>query len=392
MKKLFLIVLLFLFGVSFVSCDKLGITTTLIEQTTTEELTTEIHTTTDLTTEPTTIDLTTTELTTEDISLPSTLSIQFAFYISFTPENMEKFSELELLLENALNSHGYDIDIQLLFSSDYDEVDTNLEIDIIQIAYTNSFHYAYLNAKNSNSFEPLLSNAREGFDVQFDSNGDEIKDIDTLVDLINAESYDGSQSNYLTNCYYAMILIRTNDLDAYETNGLSALEGKTIAGSSFTSSAGFLYPAFLLDQYGLSPSISQTIDQGEYRFIDTSLHSYSVNSLLNEEVDAAFTYMDARIYHSDFDYWMSENPDINLFDYTSVIGLVPIYNDLFISASYLDADLKEALKQSFLDISLTQEGSEIFQLFNANNFISADDSDYPMLTEQYQYFESNGYY
>ncbi|HHT20407.1 MAG TPA: phosphate/phosphite/phosphonate ABC transporter substrate-binding protein [Tissierellia bacterium] len=146
------------------------------------------------------------------------------------------------------------------------------------------------------------------------------------------------------------------------------LKGKKIAIASFTSTSGFLYPANLLADNGLDP-------EADVEWFEAGGHDMAILAILEDNVDAAFTFKDARELLQD-DY-----PDIRE-EVVYVTDTEPIFNDTISVIPSLDPELKEKIKQAFIEIAATDEGHEIVQaIYNHEGYAEATDADFDTIRE-----------
>ncbi len=147
---------------------------------------------------------------------------------------------------------------------------------------------------------------------------------------------------------------------------VEGLEGKTIAIASFTSTSGFIWPANLLADHGLDPMEDVT-------WLDAGGHDKAILAVINGQADAAFTYKDAR------QRVVEAHPNVNeLVLFVLNTELIP--NDTISVIPNLKRSLKEDIKQAFLNIAASAEGSVIIDaIYSHKGYAEAKDSDYDIV-------------
>lgn len=159
---------------------------------------------------------------------------------------------------------------------------------------------------------------------------------------------------------------------------IADLRGKKIAIASFTSTSGFVWPANLLADNGLDPEKDVT-------WVNVGGHDNAILAVYNGEVDAAFTFKDARSLFEKESFHADLMQKVVLVSNTSEIP-----NDTISVIPRLDPKLKTAVQTAFINMMKTEQGYEIMQkIYNHFGYAPAKDSDYDMvrtyLTRQKQW-------
>jgi len=362
MKKFLSLFTLFAFVFSFVACDD-NITTELTtEGTTTEEVTT--------------------------YNDPDTLVVQFVPSTTIDTAKLTLLQGLEVMLEESLADQGYDINVNIGVGTSYASVIEAMVSGQVHVGFLTSQQYAFTTLMFPDKVEVLLTSVRNAYEIQIDEDGNEITDIATLVAAANGEGYAATTtSEYKVSSYYSMLLVRAEDYAEYEDDGITALAGKNVAVQSVTSGSGYIYPSFLLYQNDMSFVTGDPVAaNGEVKATTISGHTTAVNALLNGDVDAVFTYFDARYNTADFAAWQEAYPDLNIFTYTRVVDLTPpIYNDTISALQSLSPGLREAIQTAFIDIIATTEGATALAIYNHTGYLRAFDEDYDSERELYMF-------
>jgi phosphonate transport system substrate-binding protein len=156
------------------------------------------------------------------------------------------------------------------------------------------------------------------------------------------------------------------------------LKGKKIAIASFTSTSGFVWPANLLADFKLDPEKDVT-------WVNVGGHDNAILAVYNNQVDAAFTFKDARNLFEKESFYADLMAKVVLVSNTSEIP-----NDTISVIPNLDPVLKERIRLAFINMVKQPEGLLIMQkIYNHEGYAPAKDSDYDLvrtyLTRQKQW-------
>ncbi len=371
MKKLLGLATLVLFVFAFVGCG--GATTTTTAAGTTAAPTTA---------EPTT----TTGL------IPSTLLVQFVPSTAIDSDKLALMDNLQGLLENQLAAQGYDINVNIGVGTSYASVIQAMVSGQVHVGFLTAQQYAYTTLQYPDKVNVLLTAVRNAYTIQLDDDGNEITDTSVLIQKANTEGYDASTTSDLkVSSYYSMLLVRASDYAQYETNGISALAGKTVGVQAQTSGSGYVYPSYLLYQNNLKfVTGDANAANGEVKAVQLDGHTAGVNAVLNGDVDAAFVFFDARYITSAYEAWQDANPSLNIYTYTKVAALSdPIYNDTISCMKSLDPGLQAAIQTAFMNVIQTTQGAEDLAIYNHTGYKIAYDSDYDSERGLYQFLHQD---
>ena len=330
---------------------------------------------------------------TEETTLPQdpeTLYVQFVPSTSVDSAMLTKVMSIETMLEEKLLAAGYDINVSISIGTSYASVIEAMASGQIHVAFLTAQQYAFTTLEYPGQVEVLLTSVRNAYNVQVDANGDIIEDTDVIIAAANADTYDAStRSDVKVSSYYSMLLIDKDDYAAYQAEGISWLAGKNVATQSVTSGSGYVYPSFLLSQNDLKfvPNAEGPVAaDGEVGFTTVSGHQNAVIALLNDEVDACFTFFDARYVTDAFATWQAANPTLDRYEETKVVALTTgIYNDTISGLTSLSSGLRAALQQAFIDIIATTDGAAALAIYNHTGYLIAEDSDYDGERALYQF-------
>lgn len=151
------------------------------------------------------------------------------------------------------------------------------------------------------------------------------------------------------------------------------LDGANWNVMSSSSPAGYIYPSLWLKENfdKTIPDLSKVVQADSY--------GNAFARLASGQTDVLVTYADARRDYED--QWTSEfDRKESIWDETNVIGVMPaIYNDTVSvskNSKIMDADLKKALQEAFIEIAKTDEGKEVIAIYSHEGYKEASDSDY----------------
>lgn len=325
------------------------------------------------------------ETTTEELNIPETLIIQFVPSTEIDADKLTLLNGLEMMLEEELADAGYEINVNIGVGTSYASVIEAMASGQVHVGFLTSQQYAYTTLEYPGAVEVLLTSVRDAYEIQIDDDGNEITDKSILIEAANTDGYSAATTDaFKVSSYYSVCLVRTEDLDDY-ANGIADLEGKNVGVQATTSGSGYVYPSFLLYQNELE-FVSGTPGAGEVQATTIGGHTNAVNALLNDEVDAVFTFFDARYITSAYETWQTVNEGVDIFDYLSVIALTdPIFNDTITGLADLDPGLRAAIQQAFINIIATEAGAEVLDLYNHTGYNIAFDSDYDSERELYTF-------
>ena len=198
------------------------------------------------------------------------------------------------------------------------------------------------------------------------------KDMDAAEAILTSQlgAYDPETGLPLegekTNTFKGEILVRA-DSDMTE---LTDLKGKKIATLSPNSASGYIYP------------VAEFKDEVVYQTTDATLTTVNdipseITAVLNGQMDAAFVFQGARnVFASSF-------PDNDLFEDLKVLYLTEgdIPNDAIAVQPTMDAELKEQIKEVFLNMADDEEGAEAMSLWGHQGYEEAADSAYDTIRD-----------
>jgi phosphonate transport system substrate-binding protein len=149
---------------------------------------------------------------------------------------------------------------------------------------------------------------------------------------------------------------------------LSAIEGKTVAYVTESSTSGFLFPALDLTNIGLDPT-------GDVDAVFSGGHDASVIAVYNGDADVGLSFDDARGQVSD------ETPDVG--ESVIVFYITPeIPNDVVAVRTELPDSLKQAVYDATEAYLATEEGVAVFaEIYEWTEIRPAVESDFDIVRE-----------
>ncbi len=151
---------------------------------------------------------------------------------------------------------------------------------------------------------------------------------------------------------------------------LTDLKGKKIATLSANSASGYIYPVAELKDAGVDPVTECTL---------TTVNNIpsEITAVLNGQQDACFVFEGARnVFANSF-------PDNDLFADLRVLYLTEgdIPNDAIAVQPDMDQDMKDKIKETFLNMANDEEGAEAMSMWSHLGYTEVDESAYDTIEE-----------
>lgn len=292
------------------------------------------------------------------------------------PAMMLKIQGIEAMLEEKIPGHTFDLDV----TTSYDTLTEAMSSGQVHVGFLTSAQYAYITTEDPGKVEVLLSSVRNAYAAQIDEDGEEIMDKATIIANVNADGYRAElHETAKVTSYYSMLIVKEDS----PIQTIADLEGKSVATGSQRSGSGYVYPAVLLHQNGLSFTVDEPgADEVQAVEIEGG-HQSQITAMLNGDTDAAFAFLDARTGTDAFDDYNAVAGQ-NIFDDTRVVDLSPgIYNDTISAVTSLSKQLKEDIQTAFMEIIETEFGLAALSIYNHTGYQIADDADYDGEREVY---------
>ncbi|WP_273478311.1 phosphate/phosphite/phosphonate ABC transporter substrate-binding protein [Ignavigranum ruoffiae] len=169
-----------------------------------------------------------------------------------------------------------------------------------------------------------------------------------------------------TGSFRAEILVKADS----DLKDVKDLVGKNIATLNPSSASGYIYPIAELKNQGID-----LVSEANLTVVNDI--PSMITAILNGQQDAGFSFQGTRYVFS------KAFPDNKLPEDLRVLYLSEgeIPNDAIAVQPKMDADLKEKVKQTFLEMNQTDEGKDIMALWNHLGYVEADESVYDTVVE-----------
>ena len=296
---------------------------------------------------------------------PQTLSVYFVPSRD-AAEILTATEPLEALLLAELEELGYEFAaVEIAVGTTYEAVGEGLVSGSVDVGFIPGGTYALYSSEGL--VDVVLAATRGGLN----------KDSDRAIDWNDGLPTEGDASNQVT--YYRSLVIAgqsevgrmlAGKVNAGEALTWEDLNAATWCLQSPTSSAGTIYPSvYLFNNFGKTATdLANVVRPGGY--------GPSIAALAAGNCDLSSIYADARRDHGGL--WAETRNGANVWDETDVIFVTDgIFNDtISVSTVTVDADLKDALAQAFINIIETDEGKEIFAIYNHQGYKRVSDADY----------------
>ncbi|UPQ85168.1 phosphate/phosphite/phosphonate ABC transporter substrate-binding protein [Ignavigranum ruoffiae] len=169
-----------------------------------------------------------------------------------------------------------------------------------------------------------------------------------------------------TGSFRAEILVKADS----DLKDVKDLVGKNIATLNPSSASGYIYPIAELKNQGID-----LVSEANLTVVNDI--PSMITAILNGQQDAGFSFQGTRYVFS------KAFPDNKLPEDLKVLYLSEgeIPNDAIAVQPKMDADLKEKVKQTFLEMNQSDEGKDIMALWNHLGYVEADESVYDTVVE-----------
>ncbi len=263
---------------------------------------------------------------------PEKLTVQFV--PSQNAETLEaKAKPLEKLLTDEL-----DIPVEVSVSTNYNTIVEAMKSKKVDIGFLPPT--AYVLAHDQKAADVLLQAQRYG-----------VND-------------DGTPTDELVDFYKSQFIVKKDS----GIDSLKDMKGKKIAMQDVTSTAGYVFPAVELKSEDIDPlkDMEVTTVKG---------HDQAVISLLNDDVDVAVTFQDAR------NIVKGDQPDV--FKDTKIVKFTEnIPNDTIAARSDMTDEWKDKVTEAFVNIGKDKEGQKIIRdVYSHEGYVKSDDSKFDIIRE-----------
>jgi phosphonate transport system substrate-binding protein len=324
---------------------------------------------------------------------PEVLIVQFVPSVSIDSATLTRLKGLEDMLTKELTNQGFESKIRISVGTSNASVVEAMDSGQVHVGFLTGQQYAFTTLTYPGKVEVLLTSVRNAYSIQVDGSGNEISDKTALITATRAAGYNASNHPTVkVTSYPAMLLVRTEDFTSGRIATIKDLAGKTVATQNNTSGSGYLYPLFSMNEAGLKFVETGTPNaaNGEVLRKVVGGHQNSVIALMNNEVDAVWTFLDARVRpNATIDAWSTANPTRNIFEDTRVIDLsTAILNDTISAVTTLSPGLKAAIQNAFVNVIATTEGADALRIYNHTGYKKSTDADYEGERQFYKFLQT----
>jgi phosphonate transport system substrate-binding protein len=296
---------------------------------------------------------------------PTTLTVYFVPSRD-AAEILEATEPLKELLQAELAELGYDFDeIIIEVGTTYEAVGESMISGSADIGFLPGGTYALYSSDGE--IDVILASTRGGLSK----------------DSANARDWNDGQpttsdANAQVTYYRSLVIAGQSPVGrslAAKVNAGTPLTWEDLNAATWclqspTSSAGTIYPSvYLFNNYGKTATdLANVVRPGGY--------GPTIAALAVGNCDLSTIYADARRDHGGV--WSESRNGASIWDETDVIIVTDgIFNDtISVSNVTVDADLKDALSQAFINIIGTPEGLEVFAIYNHEGYQRVTDADY----------------
>ncbi len=295
-----------------------------------------------------------------------TLRIAFSPYAD-ADEITTATEPLEELLQVKLLEKGYDVDeVEMTVGTNYAAVGNALSAGSADIGFMSGGNYVLY----SDDCDVLLTTMRYAIN----------KDSENPADWNDGTIEENTDE--MSTYYRCIVLAGPTEkgqalaakVNAGEELSWEELNDATWAVLNPTSASGYIYPClWLLDHFDKSISDLEHV-------VPCDSHSTAVARLAAGQVDVMVSYGHIRIKNAP--KWEEEyGASGPMAEQTAVIGVTQgIYNDMIAwsktSELMQDANFRQALGESFIELAETEEGQAVFSVFSQIGYTWGSDADY----------------
>lgn len=262
--------------------------------------------------------------------------------VQFVPTNNDgsmeaKAKPFEEYLSEKL---GYDVNVTL--ATDYSTIVEAMASGQVDLGIMPPA--AYVQARNQDAAEAILTSELQSYN---DETGE-------------------PEEGVMSGTFKGEILVKSDS----DIQLLEDLKGKKIATLSPNSASGYIYPVAEMKEMGIDPTTDCTL---------TTVNDIpsEMTSVLNGQQDACFVFEGARYSYADK---FSEN---DLMEDLRVLYLTEgdIPNDAIAVQPDMDPELKEKIKETFLNMADAEKGKEAMSMWNHIGYTEATESAYDTIGE-----------
>ena len=262
--------------------------------------------------------------------------------VQFVPTNNDGSMEAKTGPFADYLSEKLGMDVEVTLATDYSTIVEAMASGKVDLGIMPPA--AYVQARNLDAAEALLSSQLVAYD----------------------EDTEQPLEDTYTSTFKGEVLVKADS----DMESLEDLKGKKIATLSPNSASGYIYPVAEMKDLGIDPLTDCTL---------TTVNDIpsEITAVLNGQQDACFVLQGARYVFA------SKFSDYDLFKDLKVLYLTEgdIPNDAIAVQPSMDDELKDKIKEVFLNMADDEEGKDAMSLWGHTGYGEADEAAYDTIEE-----------
>ena len=262
--------------------------------------------------------------------------------VQFVPTNNDGSMEAKTGPFADYLSEKLGMDVEVTLATDYSTIVEAMASGKVDLGIMPPA--AYVQARNLDAAEALLSSQLVAYD----------------------EDTEQPLEDTYTSTFKGEVLVKADS----DMESLEDLKGKKIATLSPNSASGYIYPVAEMKDLGIDPLTDCTL---------TTVNDIpsEITAVLNGQQDACFVFQGARYVFS------SKFTDYDLYKDLKVLYLTEgdIPNDAIAVQPSMDDELKDKIKEVFLNMADDEEGKDAMSLWGHTGYGEADEAAYDTIEE-----------
>ena len=262
--------------------------------------------------------------------------------VQFVPTNNDGSMEAKTGPFADYLSEKLGMDVEVTLATDYSTIVEAMASGKVDLGIMPPA--AYVQARNLDAAEALLSSQLVAYD----------------------EDTEQPLEDTYTSTFKGEVLVKADS----DMESLEDLKGKKIATLSPNSASGYIYPVAEMKDLGIDPLTDCTL---------TTVNDIpsEITAVVNGQQDACFVFQGARYVFA------SKFSDYDLFKDLKVLYLTEgdIPNDAIAVQPSMDDELKDKIKEVFLNMADDEEGKDAMSLWGHTGYGEADEAAYDTIEE-----------
>ena len=262
--------------------------------------------------------------------------------VQFVPTNNDGSMEAKTGPFADYLSEKLGMDVEVTLATDYSTIVEAMASGKVDLGIMPPA--AYVQARNLDAAEALLSSQLVAYD----------------------EDTEQPLEDTYTSTFKGEVLVKADS----DMESLEDLKGKKIATLSPNSASGYIYPVAEMKDLGIDPLTDCTLST-------VNDIPSEITAVLNGQQDACFVFQGARYVFA------SKFSDYDLFKDLKVLYLTEgdIPNDAIAVQPSMDDELKDKIKEVFLNMADDEEGKDAMSLWGHTGYGEADEAAYDTIEE-----------